>query len=153
MQEVHRVTHIRHNIVLMSDMYAASNKLKKTKGSVILPAVGHAIERLGKDINVARRTRKILMVDMAQRMGCSRSTLHRLENGDAGISLNTLARALQVLGLLDRISELLDQSHDDIGLMMHRRSLPERISRPRKNVAAPHAAHDTSETFDRDEPE
>jgi transcriptional regulator with XRE-family HTH domain len=137
----------------MFDMCAANTRIKRTKGSVVLPAVGHALEGLGKDINVARRARKISMVDMAQRMGCSRSTLHRLEKGDVGISLNTLARALQVLGLLDRISELLDQSHDDIGMMMHRRSLPERISRPRKNASLSHATRDTPDIVSHDEPE
>lgn len=106
-----------------------------TKGGVVLPGVDRTLRVLGHDINVARRARNIAMADMAQRMGCSRSTLHRLENGDAGVSLNTLARALQVLGLLDRLTEIIDQSRDDIGLMMRTRALPERISRPRKPSA------------------
>lgn len=111
---------------------------KMTKGGVVLPVVDRTLQALGHDINVARRARNIAMADMAQRMGCSRSTLHRLENGDAGVSLNTLARALQVLGLLHRLTEVIDQSRDDIGLMMHRRALPERVSRPRKQ-RMPHA--------------
>lgn len=50
---------------------------------------------------------------MAARVGASRDTLHRLENGDMSISLSVLVRYLGVLGLepdLDRIV-----SDDELG--------------------------------------
>lgn len=112
-------------------MCAVKNEKKYTKGGVVLPSVDRNLQMLGHDINLARRARRFSMEDMAQRMGCSRSTLHRLEKGDAGTSLNTLARALQVLGMLGKLSEIVDQPNDDIGLLLNRQTLPKRISRRR----------------------
>src|SRR5690606_9466839 len=83
---------------------------------------------LGADIAVARRLRRISTMDMAERMGVTRGTLRRLENGDPGVSLNTLAMALAALGTSQRLTDLMDQASDDIGLMTARAALPARIS-------------------------
>jgi transcriptional regulator with XRE-family HTH domain len=88
-----------------------------------------SLSKLGADISLARRARKIAVADFAERAGISRATLYRLENGDAGVSLNTLAMALQVLGRLDLLTNLIDASHDDVGLMVMRGQVPKRVSR------------------------
>jgi transcriptional regulator with XRE-family HTH domain len=80
--------------------------LARTKGSAVHPSVERGIAKLGDDLSFARRARQISTTDMAARMGISRSTLHRLEAGDPGVSLNTLAMALSVLGLFDRLIDL-----------------------------------------------
>lgn len=135
-------------------MSSVRPKIKRTKGGVVLPVVDRAMIKLGQDINVARRARNISTADMASRMSCSRSTLHRLESGDAGVSLNTLARALHVLGIIDRLSDLVEHSQDGIGMMMQRRSLPERITKPRKKTtpSASGARPENADDHD-DEPE
>lgn len=104
-------------------------KLQKTKGALVHPVTQHALRQLGEDISLARRARRISMEDFAERAGISRATLHRLERGDAGVSLNTLAMALHVLGRLDLLQNLLGTSSDDIGLMMMRKEVPKRIAR------------------------
>jgi transcriptional regulator with XRE-family HTH domain len=81
----------------------------------------------------ARRARRISTTDMAARMGVGRSTLHRLEQGDPGVSLNTLAMALSVLGLFDRLAELVDPASDELGLMLAEKTLPRNISRRRRS--------------------
>ena len=112
----------------------------KTKGSPVYPAVARAIGKLGQDISLARRSRRIPAEDFARAMGVSRATLHRLEKGDAGVALNTLAMALNALGRLDLLTNLLDQSKDEVALMVLRQDVPTRVSKPRakkKNGSEP----------------
>lgn len=100
----------------------------RTKGNVVHSSVAGSLRKLGADIAVARRLRRISTMDMAERMGVSRGTLRRLENGDPGVSLNTLAMALAALGTSQRLTDLMDQASDDMGLMTARAALPARIS-------------------------
>lgn len=114
-------------------MTASTDKAARTKGSAVHPSIARGIARLGQDISRARRARRISTTDMAARMGVGRSTLHRLEQGDPGVSLNTLAMALSVLGLFDRLAELVDPASDELGLMLAEKTLPRNISRRRRS--------------------
>ena len=114
-------------------MIADTGKVARTKGSVVHPSIARGIARLGRDISRARRVRRISTTDMAARMGVGRSTLHRLEHGDPGVSLNTLAMALSVLGLFDRLADLVDPAADDIGLMLAEKTLPKNIVSRRRS--------------------
>nr|MBO8919313.1 hypothetical protein [Proteus mirabilis] len=72
---------------------------------------------------------------MQKSAGISRSTLHRLESGaGAGISLNTLAMVLTILGKLDLLSNLIDMRNDDIGLSMLRKNVMQGAKPPRKDT-------------------
>ena len=86
-----------------------------------------ALESLGINIRMARLKRRISVKDFAERIGASQSTVARLEKGDNGVSIGTLAMACLVLGEIDRISDLLDPGSDDIGLLLDREQLPKRI--------------------------
>lgn len=97
------------------------------------PTVQRALRKLGDDLQVARKRRRMTVDDFAERLGVSKNTLIRLERGEAGTSVGTLAMALLVLGELPRLSELIDMSRDDTGLLLDRNSLPERIRRPRRS--------------------
>lgn len=101
------------------------------KGSVVYPQVARSLVKLGRDISLARRRRRIAAEDFAQRIGVSRATLHRLEQGDPGISLNTLSMAMFVLGQLGAIADLADPTKDDVGVMLTRQEAPRRIQRTR----------------------
>ena len=115
-----------------------SANVRVTKGSVVYPKVSQAIAKLGQDISLARRMRRITAEEFAQRMGVSRATLHRLENGDPGVSLNTLTMAMAALGRLDAITKLADPAGDDIGVMLMRHQAPRRIQRARtKRIESP----------------
>jgi len=114
-------------------MIASTDKAARTKGSVVHPSIARGIARLGQDISRARRARRISTTDMAARMGVGRSTLHRLEQGDPGVSLNTLAMALSVLGLFDRLADLVDPASDELGLMLAEKTLPRNFSRRRRS--------------------
>ncbi len=54
---------------------------------------------LGTRLRDARLRRRVSLTAMAARVGVSRPTLRRLEQGDPSVNLSTLARVLTVLGL------------------------------------------------------
>ncbi|WP_175631706.1 helix-turn-helix domain-containing protein [Yersinia proxima] len=114
-----------------------TSKLRRTKGSVVRPSTEAALVKLGKDIEFARRVRGIPAETFAKSAGISRSTLHRLESGNgAGISLNTLAMVLTILGKLDLLSNLIDIRNDDIGLSMLRENVMQDAKSSRKDTRA-----------------
>lgn len=98
--------------------------------SIPLPAV-HALQKLGRNIAIARRKRRISTADMAARLFVSRDTLWRLERGDPGVSVGTLATAVFVLGLHERLANLAAPSRDELALGLDEQRLPKRIRRSR----------------------
>jgi transcriptional regulator with XRE-family HTH domain len=101
-----------------------------TRDSVPLP-VGRGLRKLGRDLAVARCKRGISTADMASRLFVSRDTLWRLERGDPTVSSGTLATAMFVLGLSDRLADLAAPSADELALGMDEQRLPKRIRGPR----------------------
>lgn len=99
------------------------------KVSLPIPA-GHALGKLGRDIAVARRKRRISTADMAARLFVSRDTLWRLERGDPTVSAGTLTTVLFVLGLHDRLANLAAPSRDG-GNAPCRESFPGRAGHDR----------------------
>lgn len=91
-----------------------------------------ALKRLGHDIRVARKKRRMSVADFCERLGVTDKTLAKLETGDGGVRLETLAMALMVLGEIHRLSEMLDPAKDDTGLVLDQARLPERIASRRK---------------------
>lgn len=85
-----------------------------------------ALERLGQDIRGARLRRGIAIADLAVRSGTSPSSIARLEKGDSGVGIGTLADVLVALGLIERLSDLVDIRKDDLGLALATQQLPRR---------------------------
>ena len=94
-------------------------------------SANRALEALGANIKTARSKRRISVKSFAERIGVSESTVIRLEKGDSGVSLGTLAMACLVLGEIERISEFLDSGSDGTGLLLAQDMLPKRIDRKR----------------------
>ncbi|MCW5559148.1 MAG: helix-turn-helix transcriptional regulator [Verrucomicrobiae bacterium] len=94
-------------------------------------AAAHALRKLGRDLALARRKRGISTSDMAARLFVSRDTLWRMERGDPTVALGTLATATFVLGLQDRLANLVAPASDELALSLDERRLPQRIRRPR----------------------
>ena len=93
----------------------------------IPPSAAKALRRLGQDIQLARRRRRIRQRDLAARMGVSVTTLRALEAGAPGVSMGTLAAALLAMGLLPQLDALVDAGKDEIGLFSEVEALPKRI--------------------------
>ena len=105
--------------------------IEGTMPSTPIPVL-RALAKLGEDVRDARRRRRVPMALLAERASISRTTLANIERGDAGVSLGNYARALFSLGLIDRLADLADARHDEVGLGIEQERLPQRI-RLRKN--------------------
>lgn len=92
--------------------------------------VRRALRKLGRDLRDARRRRRIPMAILAERASISRTTLNKVEKGDAGVSLGNYAAVLFALGMVDRLSDLADARSDAAGLQLEEEHLPERIRLP-----------------------
>lgn len=90
-----------------------------------------SLRKLGRELALARRKRRIATSDMAARLFVSRDTLWRLERGDPTVAVGTLATAMFVLGLQDRLANLVAPSSDELALSLDERHLPQRIRRAR----------------------
>jgi len=86
---------------------------------------------LGENFRLARMRRKLSAEQIAESAGLSRSTLHLIENGSAGISLGKLVQELAVLGLEQDLSavgsdDIPGRELEDARLTETRRRAPKR---------------------------
>ena len=98
--------------------------------------VSRAIRKLGEDIRDARRRRRIPVALMAERASISRTTLSKVEKGDPGVSMRTYGTVLFALGMINRIAEIADATHDLQGLAIEEEHLPKRIRISRRSGSA-----------------
>jgi transcriptional regulator with XRE-family HTH domain len=98
------------------------------------PAASDQLVKLGRDIAIARKRRRISMKSMAERMMVSLETVQRLEKGDASVGIGIVASALWVLGLSRRLGELAAPESDMTGMQEEIRNLPRDFRRSRKAV-------------------
>jgi transcriptional regulator with XRE-family HTH domain len=96
--------------------------------------VERAITKLGNDLALARRRRRISQESLATRIGASLSTVKRMEKGDMRIPLHFIARALHVFGELERLTSLIDTAKDEIGLTLADEQLPQRVRRKTRHT-------------------
>jgi transcriptional regulator with XRE-family HTH domain len=67
------------------------------------------------------------MAVVAERAFTSRSTLQKVEAGDANVSVGIYAAVLQALGLLEGLGEIADISRDSVGQALASADLPKRV--------------------------
>lgn len=90
-------------------------------------AARRALRKLGADLHDARRRRRLPMAVVAERAFTSRSTLQRIEAGDANVGIGIYAAVLHALGLLDGLGEIADISRDSVGQALASTELPQRV--------------------------
>lgn len=94
----------------------------------ILPGkVRRSLVKLGRDIALARKKRKLTTLMMAERVGIAKTTYLRVEKGDPNVAMASYAMALFVLGASDRLGDLLDPGSDDVGLLLDEERIPQRV--------------------------
>lgn len=102
----------------------------------ILPSkLRRALHKLGKDIALARRKRKLTVVMMAERAGISKATYSRVEKGDPSVAMGIYTMVIFVLGLGDTLFEFADSRRDEHGLAFDEEYVPKRV-RPKKEPKA-----------------
>jgi hypothetical protein len=89
-------------------------------------AVQRTLRKLGADIHDARRRRRLPMAVVADRAFTSRSTLQRVEDGDAAVSIGIYAAVLHALGLLEGLGDIADIGRDSVGQALASTDLPAR---------------------------
>lgn len=94
--------------------------------------VMRALRKLGHDIKDARRRRRLPMAIVTQRASISEPTLIRIERGDPTVAMGSYATVLFVMGMDDRLADLVDPKNDPVGLQLEEENLPKRIRTPRK---------------------
>jgi len=67
------------------------------------------------------------MAVVAERAFTSRSTLQKVEAGEANVSVGIYAAVLQALGLLDGLGEIAEISRDTVGKVLASGELPKRV--------------------------
>ena len=107
--------------------------MRTSRSTIITPIpVKRALRKLGHDIRDARRRRRIPLSIAAERASISRTTLIKIEKGDAGVAMELYATVLFVLGLVDRLGDLADPKSDTAGLQLEEEHLPQRIRTARR---------------------
>lgn len=101
--------------------------MSKEKSKSLPIPVNRALRKLGADIRDARRRRRIAMVVLAERASISRGTLTKIEKGNSAVQLGNYAMVLFVLGLIHRLSGLVDVTKDELGMELDEERLPLRI--------------------------
>lgn len=81
------------------------------KKQVILPKYVSLLEKMGENIKLARKRRKLTAIQVAERAGIARSTLYLIEKGDVSVAMGAYFNVLRVLGLQD---DFLKLAADDV---------------------------------------
>lgn len=104
--------------------------------------VQRTLKKLGKDIALARRARRISQADLALRVDTSVSTIKRIEEGFPGTALHTFLRVLHIFDRLEAIHNLMALERDKLGLELVQEQLPKRIHSQAKPSSAPKSGGD-----------
>ncbi len=94
----------------------------------ILPtSVRRSLKKLGEDIEIARKKRRLTMAMMSERVGVSMATYQRAQTGDPTVGIGVYAMILFVLGMRVNFGEVLDAKNDDQGLLLEAERLPRKV--------------------------
>jgi len=73
----------------------------KSKKQILFPKHQQILEKVGENIKLARKRRKLTTIQVSERAGIDRKTLYWIEKGDPGVTLGAYFNVLRVLGLQD----------------------------------------------------
>lgn len=100
----------------------------------LLPRLQRELTGLGKRLRQARLRRAYTIENIAQRVGVTRKTLSRVEQGDPAVALGVYARVLQALGLDADIEHI--ARDDELGRRLQDAGLKQPRRAPRKKSGA-----------------
>jgi transcriptional regulator with XRE-family HTH domain len=73
---------------------------------ILFPKYQKVLEKLGENIKLARKRRKLTTIQVAERADINRSTLTEIEKGNPSVSMGAYFNTLRVLGLQDDFLKL-----------------------------------------------
>lgn len=71
----------------------------KSKRQILFPKHQKILEKVGENIKLARKRRRLTSMIVSERAGIDRTTLVRIEKGEASVSMGAYFNVLRVLGL------------------------------------------------------
>ncbi len=77
-----------------------------SKRNILFPKHQEIMERLGENIKLARKRRKLTTVQVSERAGIDRTTLYKIEKGNSSVTIGAYFNVLRVLGLQDDFLKL-----------------------------------------------
>ncbi len=77
-----------------------------SKKAILLPKYQKVFDKIGENIKLARKRRKLTAEQVSERAGIHRATLHRVEKGDPAVAIGIYFNVLRVLNLEGDFSEL-----------------------------------------------
>jgi len=101
--------------------------MPKPSKTILLPKQEMILHTLGEQIKLARLRRNLSVEQLAERAGIAHTTVIRLEHGDGGTAVSTLAKTLFALGLEQDIlliakDDLMGYRIQDAGLLVKKRA-------------------------------
>lgn len=84
-----------------------------SKRQTPLPQHADILARMGENIKLARKRRKLTTTQVAERAGIVRTTLYQVEKGNPSVSMGAYFNVLRVLGLHEDF--LLLAADDNLG--------------------------------------
>lgn len=104
--------------------------------SSLPPRITRSLKKLGRDVEVARKKRRLTIAALCERAGISAPLYSRLVAGAPGTSVGAYAMVLFALGMGTPLENLMDPAQDDTGLLLEEERLPKRVRNPRKQTGA-----------------
>ena len=104
--------------------------MKSPSTNTLPRAARQALIKLGEDITIARKKRRISTTSMAERAFISRGTLYKVERGVPTVSMGVYATVLAILGLVEGLGQVADRRDDILGLDIEEDRLPKNIVSP-----------------------
>lgn len=100
----------------------------KSDAYEILPTpVRRSLLKLGRDIRVARKKRRLTVAMMMERVGVSKATYLKVEKGSPRVGIGIYGTTLMALGLGTPLADIADPAGDDEGLALEESRLPQRV--------------------------
>ncbi|KAA3651993.1 MAG: XRE family transcriptional regulator [Bacteroidetes bacterium] len=77
-----------------------------SKQALVLPKYQKIFNEIGENIKLARKRRKLSIMQVAERAGIHRATLSRVEKGDVSVAIGIYFNVFKVLNLQDDFKAL-----------------------------------------------
>jgi transcriptional regulator with XRE-family HTH domain len=94
---------------------------------IVSQRVTSAAESIGAQLVAWRKLQGLTAAQVAERAGIARSTLRRIETGDAGVNLRAFLSVARALGLLNALVTATDPYETDLGRARADEVLPKRV--------------------------
>ena len=95
----------------------------------LTPRVQAAARDIGLQLAAWRKLNALTTEQVADRAGISRSTLAKVESGDAGVNFGAVLSVARSLGVLEALVTATDPYESDVGRARADETLPRRVRR------------------------